>query len=89
MHDLEPFVPRSFIGKMLGMGDISRLLETVQDSIKPEQGATMMKNIEKGKFTLKDMRDQFATISGMGPMSKVLGTREIVFNVRNDAWNTI
>ena len=32
-----------------------------------------MKSLEKGKFTLGDMREQFATISGMGPMSKVLG----------------
>lgn len=73
MHDLEPFVPRSFIGKMLGMGDISRLMETMQDSITPEKGSNMLKNLEKGKFSFADMRDQFSTISSMGPMSKVLG----------------
>jgi signal recognition particle subunit SRP54 len=73
MHDLEPFVPRSFIGKMLGMGDMARLFETVKDSMGGKEGGGLMKSLEKGKFTLGDMREQFATIRGMGPMSKVLG----------------
>jgi signal recognition particle subunit SRP54 len=76
MHDLEPFVPRSFIGKMLGMGDMARLFETVQDSMGGKETGGLMKSLEKGKFTLGDMRDQFATISSMGPMSKVLGMYE-------------
>ncbi|TPX32609.1 hypothetical protein SmJEL517_g04326 [Synchytrium microbalum] len=72
LYDLEEFKPRPFVSKMLGMGDIGGLLETVQD-LKLDQNKNLFKNIEKGVFTLRDMYEQFQTISSMGPLSKVMG----------------
>ncbi|KAJ2809653.1 Signal recognition particle [Coemansia furcata] len=72
MHDLDKFSARPFISKMLGMGDISGLVETVQD-LQLDKNQDMMKNIAKGVFTLKDMRDQLQNIMKLGPLSKLMG----------------
>lgn len=71
IHDLEAFKAQSFVSKMLGMGDISGLLETVADMTvdKPD----MMKKLVAGEYSIRDMRDQFKMIQGMGPMSKIIG----------------
>ncbi|KAI8916024.1 SRP54-type protein [Gorgonomyces haynaldii] len=71
VHDLEPFKANSFVSKMLGMGDISGLLEKVSDLNIDQKD--MMKKIEAGVYSLRDMREQFKMISGMGPMSKIMG----------------
>lgn len=72
MHDLEAFSARPFISKMLGMGDIHGLVETVKD-LKLENKADMMKNLEAGIFTLQDLYEQLGMIMQMGPISKVMG----------------
>lgn len=71
IHDLDPFKARPFVSKMLGMGDIGGLIETVQD-LKLDENKDLLKNLEKGKFTIRDMRDQFQRISSLGPLSKVM-----------------
>ncbi|KAF9393690.1 Signal recognition particle [Podila verticillata] len=72
MHDLERFAPGPFISKMMGMGDISGLMETVQD-LKLDQNKDLMKKLEQGQFSIRDMYEQFTTILKMGPLSKVMG----------------
>ncbi|KAJ2891008.1 Signal recognition particle, partial [Coemansia aciculifera] len=72
MHDLDKFSARPFISKMLGMGDISGLVETVQ-GLQLDKNEDMMKNIAKGVFTLKDMRDQLQNIMKLGPLDKLMG----------------
>ncbi|KAI7829236.1 SRP54-type protein [Kickxella alabastrina] len=72
MHDLDRFSARPFISKMLGMGDLTGLVETVQD-MQLDKNTDMMKNIAKGVFTLKDMRDQLQNILKMGPLGKIMG----------------
>ncbi|OLY81758.1 Signal recognition particle 54 kDa protein [Smittium mucronatum] len=72
IHDIEKFSARPFISKMLGMGDISGLVETVQ-SLKLDSNQDLIKNISQGIFTLKDMRDQFDMIMKMGPLNKIAG----------------
>ena len=71
IHDLEVFRPSSFINKMLGMGDLSGLLESISTSAVDKEG--LMRNIAKGVFTFRDMKGQFEMISGLGPMSKIMG----------------
>ncbi|CAG8505263.1 876_t:CDS:10 [Paraglomus occultum] len=71
IHDLERFSARPFVSKMLGMGDISGLMETVQD-LRLDQNKNLMKNLEQGIFTIRDMYEQFQNISKMGPLSKMM-----------------
>ncbi|ORY36619.1 signal recognition particle, SRP54 subunit, M-domain-containing protein [Leucosporidium creatinivorum] len=37
----------------------------------PERQENLMKKFEKGEFTVRDLKDQLATIMGMGPLSKL------------------
>jgi signal recognition particle GTPase len=46
---LEAFKPKSFIGKMLGMGDISGLFETLSEAHMGEASKHMMKRMEQGE----------------------------------------
>lgn len=63
IHDLEVFNAQSFVNKMLGMGDLRGLMETLQDTKIDKEG--LMKNIAAGKFTFRDMKGQFEMISGI------------------------
>jgi signal recognition particle subunit SRP54 len=49
LHDLESFSARSFVSKMLGLGDLGGLMETVKD-LKIEENKDMMKRISQGTF---------------------------------------
>lgn len=71
MTDLEAFAVRPFINKMLGLGDIRGLVETVRD-LRLEERQDLMKNLEAGIFTLRDMYEQLGIIMQMGPVSKVM-----------------
>ncbi|KAM7212863.1 SRP54-type protein, GTPase domain containing protein [Rhypophila decipiens] len=71
MLDLERFVPKNFISKLLGMGDMAGLVEHVQ-SLKLDQKDTI-KHITEGIFTVRDLRDQLSNIMKMGPLSKMAG----------------
>ncbi|KAL0089334.1 SRP54-type protein [Phycomyces blakesleeanus] len=73
LHDLDRFEPKSFVRKMLGMGDMSDLVEKVQD-MKLDENKNLMKNIQSGQYSLRDMYDQFQQISKMGPLSKLMGS---------------
>ena len=70
--DFEQFNPESFIKRLLGMGDIKGLFEKVQEVYSLEKQEELAKNISKGIFTLKDMRDQYTSIMKMGPLDKVI-----------------
>lgn len=69
--DMERFNPQSFVSKLLGMGDLSGLMDHVQ-SLKLDQKDTM-KNITEGKFSIRDLQDQLGNIMKMGPLSKMAG----------------
>ncbi|GAA6018757.1 hypothetical protein JCM10207_005568 [Rhodosporidiobolus poonsookiae] len=73
LHDLEPFSPRPFVSKLLGMGDLAGLAERAQElaAQNPERQEKMMRNLEKGVFTVRDLKEQMSTIMGMGPLSNL------------------
>ncbi|KAI9172953.1 Signal recognition particle [Blastocladiella emersonii ATCC 22665] len=71
IQDLERFDSRGFISKMMGFGDLGGLMEKFQD-LKLENSG-FMKNMEQGKFTMRDMREQIQNMMSLGPMSKIMG----------------
>lgn len=73
IYDLEKFEPTGFVSSMLGMGNIGALMETVQDMNLEGSSVNFLKKIEEGKFSLRDMKDQFEAIGKLGPLNKVLG----------------
>lgn len=54
------------------MGDIQGLMETVKD-LKLDKQTSLLKTLQTGVFTLRDLYQQFQTIMSMGPLSKVMG----------------
>jgi len=72
IHDLEPFDPKRFISRLLGMGDLEALLETAQETITEEQALETTRKIMAGRFTLREMYDQMEMLTNMGPLKKLL-----------------
>lgn len=71
IDDLEVFDPPSFVGRLLGMGDLKGLIEKVREAeLKvPEK---KVKAILSGRFTLTDMYEQLEALRSMGPFSRIL-----------------
>lgn len=69
VQDFETFAPRSFISKLLGIGDIQGFMEHVQ-SLDLDNKDTV-KNFQEGKFTLNDFQKQMQNIMKMGPLSQI------------------
>lgn len=69
--DFESFDPKSFISRLLGMGDIKTLIEKAEESMKGKDAKQAAQRIMSGKFTLHDMYDQMDMLSGMGSLSKI------------------
>merc|ERR1712032_1422050 len=65
IDNLEPFEKKPFISKLLGMGDIEGLMARVKDLNMDED--------KKGRFTLRNMYEQFQNIMKLGPISQVMG----------------
>eukprot|EP00618_Florenciella_parvula_P001514 CAMPEP_0119542262 /NCGR_PEP_ID=MMETSP1344-20130328/53477_1 /TAXON_ID=236787 /ORGANISM="Florenciella parvula, Strain CCMP2471" /LENGTH=542 /DNA_ID=CAMNT_0007586447 /DNA_START=152 /DNA_END=1781 /DNA_ORIENTATION=+ len=73
--DLEPFNAQSFVSRLLGMGDMRGLVETIKETVGAD-GKGQMEMVERmsqGKFTLRDMYEQFQNVMKLGPLSKVMG----------------
>ena len=50
--DFEPFVARSFVSRLLGMGDMSHLVKQIKDTIGDDKNDEMMEKFSKGEFTV-------------------------------------
>ncbi len=72
LDELERFEPTRFVSRLLGMGDIQTLLERFEELSDKEAAETAAKNLMSGRFTLRDMRSQLASLGEMGSFSKLL-----------------
>ncbi|MCL2142640.1 MAG: signal recognition particle protein Srp54 [Methanomassiliicoccaceae archaeon] len=73
IRDFEPFDAKKFISRLLGMGDLSALVDMAKDEFEGDEeveGAS--KHIMSGRFTLKDMYTQMEAVNKMGPLKKVM-----------------
>ena len=82
--DIEQFIPSSFVGRLLGMGDVKALVEKVREAeiVVPEKKA---RAFLEGKFSLKDMYDQMLAVRKMGPLKKLVGMMPGGANIPDDA----
>ena len=71
IDDFEPFKVQPFIKKLLGMGDIEGIIERVNE-LKLDDNQELMKKLQHGHFTLRDMYEQFENIQKMGPFSQIM-----------------
>ncbi|MFO7710745.1 MAG: signal recognition particle protein Srp54 [Candidatus Woesearchaeota archaeon] len=70
--DLEPFNPKGFVSRLLGMGDLEALLEKAKGAIDEEEAKDLGKRFLKGDFSLIDLYEQMQAMKKMGPLKKVV-----------------
>ena len=59
-------------GRILGMGDITSLVEKAQQQFDADQAAKMQEKMAKGRFTLEDFLNQMRQMKKMGPLKEIL-----------------
>lgn len=72
LEDLEPFRPESMASRILGMGDVIKLIEMAEQSMDRDDTKALAEKIEKADFTLDDFRAMIQQVKKLGPLSKVM-----------------
>ncbi len=70
--DLEPFNPKGFVGRLLGMGDLEALLDKAKAAIDEDSAKDLSKKFLKGEFNLIDLYEQMKAVRKMGPLTKIM-----------------
>jgi signal recognition particle subunit SRP54 len=72
IDEFESFHAQSFVSRLLGLGDWKGFMDKISEAIPHGQQPELMKKLEKGKFNLRILYEQYASIMKMGPMSQIL-----------------
>ncbi len=70
-NEFETFNPKSFISRLLGLGDLEGLLERVQSVTDEKSQKKLKSKLKKGEFDLRDLQEQLKQMSGLGSLSKL------------------
>ncbi len=73
METLDVFYPERMAQRILGMGDITSLVEKAQAQFNEEQSRKLEKKIRKNQFDFEDFRQQLGQIRKMGNIKDLLG----------------
>ena len=73
MDTLDVFYPERMAQRILGMGDITTLVEKAQEQFDEEQAKKLEKKIRRNKFDFADFKQQLEQIKKMGNMKDLLG----------------
>jgi len=70
--DFEIFDPKGFVSRLLGMGDLTKLVTTLNNAVPLDKQPEMLQRLAQGVFTLRDLSEQFKNILKIGPLGKVM-----------------
>jgi signal recognition particle subunit SRP54 len=70
---IELFYPERMASRILGMGDVLSLIEKAQEVVDIKEAEQTAKRLQKGDFSLNDLREQFRQIKKMGPLDQIVG----------------
>src|SRR5215470_9043258 len=73
MDTLDVFYPERMAQRILGMGDITSLVEKAQEQFDEEQAKKLEKKIRRNKFDFADFKAQLEQIKRMGNIKDLLG----------------
>ncbi len=71
INDMEKFDPKSFLSRLLGMGDLDSLIEKIKSVTGEDKQKKIRKRIEEGKLSLEDVVEQVKSIGSMGGIDKI------------------
>lgn len=69
-NDFEQFNAASFIKRLLGLGDLGRMVEIVKDVMTEDDQKKMMGRIQEGKFSYRDLKTQYMSVMKLGPLNQ-------------------
>ena len=70
---MEIFYPDRLADRILGMGDVLTLIDTVTENIDEEEMKSMSERMMSESYNYNDLLKQFKMIKRMGSLSKILG----------------
>lgn len=73
MDTLDVFYPERMAQRILGMGDITSLVEKAQAQYNEEEAKKLEKKIRKNQFDFQDFLDQLQQIKKMGNLKDLMG----------------
>src|SRR5437762_639767 len=73
LDTLDVFYPERMAQRILGMGDITSLVEKAQEQFDEEQAKKLEKKIRRNKFDFADFKAQLEQIKRMGNIKDLLG----------------
>ncbi len=71
INDLEEFNPKSFLSRLLGMGDLQALIEKIKSVTDEDQQKAVQKKLEEGKLSLNDVVEQVKSMGSLGGFEKI------------------
>ena len=71
INDIEIFNPESFLSRLLGMGDLSSLIEKIKSVTDEGKQKEIQERLEQGKLTLDDVVEQVKSMSSLGGFEKI------------------
>ena len=72
IEEIEPFRPRRFVARLLGMGDLETLLERIERLQGVKDFEKTMEEMLSGKLTFRTIYKQLEQMRKLGPFRKVL-----------------
>jgi len=73
LDTIDVFYPERLAQRILGMGDITTLVEKAQAQFDEEEARKLEKKIRKNQFDLEDFKQQLQQIKKMGNLKDLLG----------------
>ncbi len=73
LDDLETFRAEGMANRILGGGDLGAMAEMAGKVFEEDEQRQLQENLEKGRFTLDDFRNQMIKMAKPGLMTKMLG----------------
>ena len=71
INDMEVFSPKSFLSRLLGMGDLQSLIEKIKSATEEDKREEMQKRLEEGKLSLNDVVEQVKSMNSLGGFEKI------------------
>eukprot|EP00341_Mesodinium_pulex_P016058 CAMPEP_0116893218 /NCGR_PEP_ID=MMETSP0467-20121206/3257_1 /TAXON_ID=283647 /ORGANISM="Mesodinium pulex, Strain SPMC105" /LENGTH=303 /DNA_ID=CAMNT_0004562759 /DNA_START=562 /DNA_END=1473 /DNA_ORIENTATION=- len=83
-ENFEKFDSQSFVSRLLGRGDLKGLIMTVTEAVDKDKTKELVENVMQGKFTFKDMREQYISVMKMGSFSQITSMIPGMSNLKMD-----
>ncbi|KAF3323403.1 Signal recognition particle protein 1 [Carex littledalei] len=71
MDEFEIFDVKPFVSRLLGMGDLSGLMDKIHEVVPTDQQPELVQKLSEGTFTLRLMYELYQNIMKMGPIGQV------------------